>query len=758
MTLPISDRARRSSEGTQLVLNMILDVEGVTDKYGLLPILRFVRVGDDDLLIGDDWVIGGQARLPNQSTSIMFDGTTTSIAQKLDIDKGSGSSVSQVQVVMADLGEEITRLITPGEVIDDILGANASVWLGFGNDNFPGDYARIFRGIIDKVVSNAGRVTFQISHPDQKKRQDIFIKATANLDGSITDSQTTITLVGDLSGFMVPVLGPNGGYDTQIKYGVRIEDEIVWYTGISGQDLTGCTRGALVALDPLTLAKAHDDQQEVDAFIQLGAINCIDLALKIMLSGWGGPYQEGVAVKNFVKLGDSTEVPDAVFFQEVDVADEYGVVVGDYCTITGATLSPNNISNLQIDEIFQTDEGSYVVFSGADLVLETGSSAVISFRSQYDTFNAGASMQMHNKEVDITQHELIKRRFLSDPEYLFYIRDTITAKDFLEQQIYFPVAAYSLPRKSRASVGYHIGPLPDSDIKVLDDTNTVGADKLSISRSINQNFYNTIIYEYEETVRDEDEYLRGFVDSSGDSRTRIPGPGIKALEIPAKGIRDVLSGLNIAQNASSRRLRRYKFGAELIDGHQPTLGYSFNVEIGDILVVDLPSLQISDTKSGTRNGKPRLFEVINKTFNIKTGNVTLSLLDTAYSTTTRYCLMSPSSRIDTGSTATKLKLKRTGNSLFGPNEGGKWSRYLGIKVRVRSNDFTTRNAESTIESVSGNTVTLSSSLGFTPSENDTLTIANYDEITGKISDRIKLVYGFMRDSDFGDGTEQYQMI
>ena len=750
MALVLTPAAKRASESSNILPNLVLDIEGVPDKYGTVQILKYIKIGDPGLFIDGTWKIGGYAPLLDQETLVTFDGTSTSISQKLDIDKGSGASISQMSVALVDVDEKITQLITPGEVVTDMLGREATVWLGFSQNAFPEDYIRIFRGTIDEIGSTPGRVTFQISHPDQKKRQEIFIKAESKLNGAINPTQTTIALEST-DNFLYPIMGPDGLFDTSIKYGIRIEDEIIFYTGISGNDLTGCARGSLG-----TAGSSHADQQDLESFCQITG-NSMDLALKLMLSGWNGPYEESVVIQNFNILGDATVLPNSIFSLGYDVAAQYGVVAGDYITTTGASDGANNVALKQITEIVRTLEGSYIIVDGVSFVDEGSTTGVIDFRSRYDTFHPGAGLQMHNDEVDITEHERIKRFFLSSFEYDFYIRDNIKGKEFLEGEIYFPAAAYSIPRKAKSSIGYHIGPLPDSDIRAIDTSNVIAASKVSIKRSINRNFYNTVVYRYEEKVLEEDKFLRGYITTDGTSKTNIP-VGTKPLVISSKGMREVLSGNTLSVNAANRRLKRYKYSAEYIEGIQITYGSSYNLEIGDIVLLDVGDLKMSDTKSGTRDGKPRLFEVYNKTFDIKTGKVSLSMLDTAYSTASRYCLMSPSSKILAGSTSTVLKLRVTGNSIFGPNEGAKWSRYLNAAVRVRSNDFTTRNDLSTIQSVSGNTITLSTPLSFTPAAEDTLTVGHYNDMVGDSGDRIKLIYAFQENTLFDDGTIRYQMV
>ncbi len=638
----------------------------------------------------------------------------------------------------------LPELVSSGFDTVDILGRKCIISLGFTGTAWPQDYIKIFRGIIDSVVYGPSKVTFNLSHPDQKKRQDIFVKTDTVLNGSITNSDTTIT-VDSTTNFLSRVLGPDGTYDSSINYGIRIDDEIIFFTGKTGTTFTGCLRGQLG-----TTASSHDDNAQVDSFYQLTG-NGIDLALKVMFSSWQGPWVSNIQVKNIGLLADLTHIDNILFYEE-DIVSNYGVVVGDWVTISGAINGANDVTR-QVTDINVDDTGSYLTLNGALLIDEGNTTAVTSYRSQYDTLADG--LKLGGDEVDTLEHLRVQRLFLSSYDLDFYLKDTINGKTFLEEQIYFPGAAYSVPRKSKISIGFHTGPIPGTAPKIFTIDNTKKASTININRNINKNFYNTILYKYDELPL-EDKYLRGYINQDAQSLTDIP-IGTKALIVQSKGMREINGGQNIAALASSRRLKRYKRGAEYIQGFEVLYGDSFNSEIGDIVILDGASLKMLDTLTATYAGAPKLYEIINKTFDIKTGNVKLDLVNTNYSANSRYCLMSMSSRIESASSMTRFKLRKTGNSVFGNNEGAKWSRYLseGVAVRVCSDDFTTRNATSTIASVLGNTITLSTSLGFTPQPEDKMILDEYNNC----SSLLHLIYGFMTDSaTFDDGSQQYQML
>ena len=748
MSFKLTERAQIASEKIDKHPSLILVIDGVEKKYGSAKILKLIKIGDEDLLIGDDWVIGGFRPLKNQLTCISMEDSSNSIKQQLDIDKGRGSSISSLEIALIDFKNQITELITPGEVVDDILGRKAKLYLGFAdNTNFPDDFIIIFRGIIDNINSEAGVVKLNLAHPDQKKRQLLYSKKETQLNGAISNSDTTLTVDSTLD-FLLRVNGPSGSPDTSFTSYIRIDNEIIKYTGKTGTTFTGCTRGALS-----TIASSHSDNSRVDSFYTLEG-NAIDLALKMMLSGWQGYFQTGVDITNFNVIGDSTVVSNSMFFSGINVEYEYGVVVGDYLTTTGATNGANNVSMKTISQIEIDDYGTYIVVNGVSFVNEASTSATVSFRSQYDSLPSG--LKMSCDEVDVAEHERIKTLFLSSFDYKFYLKDSIEdAQEFLEQQIYKPAGAYSLPRKARASLGYFIGPIPSVSSKLLDESNITNPNKLKIRRSTNKNFFNTIVYKFEVDPL-EDKYLRGVFTQSTVSLGQIP-IGTKPLVIQADGMREDLVGVARATSASNRRLDRFKFGAEFLEGVNINYEFGFNLEVGDIVLLDGSQLSLSDTETGTRGKATKMFEIVNKSLSFKTGNVVLDLVDTGFAGSSRYATIAPSSKIKSGISSTQFIIEQYYKSPYGVNEYKKWERYDHCRVKVVSPDFTTRFAQSYIQSISGNTITLNASLGFTPQPGDMMTLADYD--FAGVTDQIKLLYTHMHDTpNFGDSSELYVML
>lgn len=748
MALELTETASQLLSQTNITPQIVMQIDGVDTLYGAVEILEIWRIGDAGRDLGDpDLFIGGQVAVDDQESLISWSGgTSNTISQVLNVDKGTNESISTIKVALIDKGLKATELITPGQVVEDLLGRRAKIWLGEANSSWKDDYIIIFRGIIDDIDAKSGIVTLNLAQGANQNRTT-FLPAETELDGAISDSDTTIT-VDSTTDFLSPFTNLGGSVDETLKLYLRIDDEIMRYEGTTATTFTSVTRGELG-----TTAAAHSNDAQVVSFYRLTG-NAVDLALKFMLSGQTDPYIEDFSVASFQVISASLNVPNAIFLADFDVEREFNIQVGDFVTTTGATNGANNVTDRVITEVTLSDIGYYIVVDGASLVDESTTSATISFNSQFDTFGPGAGLGLKPEEVDIDEYQSIKSKFLSSAEYDFFIKEEIDdGKAFISEQFLNPVSAFAIPRKAKASIGYNIGPIPGSRIKTLNDTNVIDPSKVSVKRTLNKNFANTVTYKFEEDALEDDQFNRGEVFIDATSLSRID-TGNKQLLIESKGLRDLLSATNTAQIAATRRLKRYRFAAELISKIKTTFGAGFDIEIGDKVIVDLSSLQMSDIKSGTRSGEPRLFEAVNKTINLRTGSIEFSLLDTNFDLDARYALIGPSSSIKLGVSGTSFVINPTFNTdRFGTAEWKKWLSFAGTEVVVRSEDYSVQG-RALLNQVSSNTITVQSDLGFTPLAGYVMEAGDYDNQT----DDVKLVYGFQSDgdNDFADGKVSYK--
>jgi hypothetical protein len=756
MGISITTQAKSALKQTAKEPNIVLEIEGLNTVFGASLIQQYVRIGgtyeepgpgDPVPEIGDPetndlaFYIGGFNLVEDQDDIITFEETSTSIRSSLQIDKGEGSSISALNIALMDDGY-VTRLLTPGEILDDLLQRRCKVYMGFTGTAWPEDYITIFRGVITDVMSSAGKSVLQLNHPDEKKRSNIFKLAETNLFSAIDSSQTSSITLANSTNFLTRILGPDGSYDSSFLSYVRIDDEIIQYTGISSNVLTGVTRGALG-----TTASSHAEDAPVSSYYRLKG-NGVYLALKLMLSGWNGPYLEEVDVDG-VNISGAERVENALFFKDIDVTEKYGLTEGDYVSLVNDFLPANDFTDKRVSAIIKSTLGDFVQIEGVTLTDDNGKYSQASFRSQFDTLPDG--LKMYGDEVDIAEHLRIYRLFLSSVEYDFYLKEGIeNAREFLDQYVYSPMAAYSIPRKSRSSLGYHIGPIPGQDIATFNDTNVKNPSKVKIRRSTSKQFYNEVIYRWDEDPL-EDKYYSGYIAISQNSKNRIPG-GNKSLFVEAKGLRSENLANNIAQEQTSRRLKRYEYGAEAIT-FDAFLDDSFGVEIGDIIIFDGTKLKLPDSKTGAVGMAPRFFEIQNKEFQIKTGDVRFEAVDTNFSGAARYGLISPASIVKSGISTTSFVIESSFASRFGAFEYRKWQSLVGCQIQVRNADFSTVLL-STLTSASSNTIQVSPAFSSVPTDGMVMELATYNTAT----DNAKLVYVFMSDDDFDDGKTPFDQL
>lgn len=813
MAYTATDRALIAASQKSKTPNLIFVIDGAPRTYAVL-IPKTPLTYDSGYFYDDpELFYDGLVDLQDVDDYISLTGTSDTVQQQLEPDKGAASSTGTMNVKLVDFNNEITRLITPGLVLPDVLYRNAKLLLGFSDTVYPTDYIELFNGKITALKSEPGSVTFTVSHPDEIKRSDIFVRADTTLTQNLNFRSSTIQdlfyrtrsdVVGivDVTYVNNPGMGNNANVSVvgnsisiQIETGVttakklkqkieaheeanqlvavivtgtptntqiiqsqtflnsdttihiddasqflspvddvfftyaRIEDEIIQYTGIDlvAKTLTGCTREALN-----TLGASHDINKEVFSFYKLGDAtfdngNSVDLALYVLLSGAPSPYVENVDIESFVHIDDTISVANAIYFQGVDAKARYGLTAGSSTiTVTGAASGANNITDREILSIVVGDNGTYVVVDGAALVSESASSAVASFKTVYNILPDGAGLVPY--QVDVDQFESIKATFASSiARQELYIKDTTNSKDFVNKKIFLPSSLYSLPRKGRVSLGITTPSLYGEQTKVLTMDEVKKPSQIDLNRSIQKNFYNAIVYKYNEDSL-EDTFLSSKVRLSGDSVTRIDAP-TKAFKIEAGGIRPGTDTTSLLDINARRFLQRYQYGAESIP-IEVTMEVGWTMEVGDSVIISDPDLQISNTKTGDRSLTAVMYEITNKSYNWRTGQIKLELTNTSFGIDVRYGTWSPSSLIGTGSTTSSVVITDSFGTESPRIEKDKWDNYIGKQVRVHSADYSVSGL-SFIDSFDPNDpykMILNPALSFSPSSGYLVNIPSYDNL------------------------------
>lgn len=191
MAFSLTEGAKDKQNFIKQEPSLVLEIDGYSKVFGMHKLVKYTRIGGTGLYIDGTWEIGSTYVDKTVQDWISLDGTTSTISQQLLQDKGGTSSITSFQISLIDFNELVTALISPNVVLDDILGKEAFVYLGYKDTLFPQDYILLFNGIIDEVESS-GMIKLNIANPEQKKRQDIFVSAETSLSQDFEYRSETI--------------------------------------------------------------------------------------------------------------------------------------------------------------------------------------------------------------------------------------------------------------------------------------------------------------------------------------------------------------------------------------------------------------------------------------------------------------------------------------------------------------------------------------------------------------------------------------
>lgn len=695
VTATSSYRARNTEQTKQIVI--AVKVAGLDDVLVNTAVSTPLAYGGG-AIYGDAGVVYGGTTYGQGPDSVAIfrqilsvEKSSMQIAQKLEPEQGR-ASVSTLSLAFIDKNQFMTQLISPGILIPDILGCAVEVFLGYQGLTYPDDYLRVFRGYVSNYSSQAGLVTLQLSDPNSRRRQQIFTNAKTTLSQPIaaTGDVSTINVVGT-GDFYTPILGPNGTTDLGVEFFVQIDDEFFSYTDAASASFTGSVRGQLGSA-----FEAHDGPSgsnlgaDVTGYIQL-TDHCIDMALKLMLSGWNGPYETNVPITAF------GEVPGVGFVENmivlppnVDAVMDYGLSAGDYITSTGAT---NGANDQTVTVVGFTNIGGQMnrgIRTSGTFVSEDASPAALAFRSQFDTYPVDAGMKLSPKDVDVAGHLAIKQTFLgsSDYSYRFLIGSANSSgKTFIESQIYLPYGLYSLTKRGLLAVGLTKPPVGGATLPVLTQDNVLNPESIVVTRGTNnRKFFNEIDVSYDLDT-DGQTYGSNFFFINSDSLEIISAGTPTVLPIQSDGARSEFNAEDILTKQARLLLTRYGSGAVQITC-KVNWGIGNLIEAGDIVAVqDFGGLQISNLLTGERGLGIQLFEVQDRKLDIATGNIQLQLISgVGGSPSDRYGVISPSSLISSATT-TQITIEDSFGAVFPGAEGDKWTSYIGQRVIIHNEDY-----------------------------------------------------------------------
>lgn len=727
MGIELSATAELLLDKTNKRPNLILEIDGAPNIYSAIVTLELPRFDMTPVLYFDDpdLFFDKGIEMSNSRQLISLSGSGSKIQNQLDRDKAATSSISNLNIELIDKDGQISTLVSPRQTFTDILNRSCTVYLNFEGGLHPEDSIVIHRGSITRVKNNAASSLIQISHPERKKRQKIFIPASTKLTAQALVGDTTIT-VASTTEFL------NQSVADGLKSYIRVGDEYIRYTATTATEFTGCTRGQLGST-----SAQHEIGDSANSIYRFEN-PAINLALKLMMSGCGA-WGESDAL--YFGAYSPTELdPTILFFNHFNIQKKVGFVVGDFVSVTGAT-DPANNSIFEILDYGTTDNGSWLQVTGS-FVTELSTTATCTFTSQFDVYPDG--MGMNGNEVDVERHLLIADRFVSSiPDMDFRLDKEIT-QEFISKELFLPSNIYSIPREAKASLGITAPPIADERSLFLDSTNIVNASSIAPERGLNEFFYNSIVYKYNYDTL-EDRFLKGYVEYSADSYNRFELTGEKignqSLVIESKGLRDD-AGTNIIVSLNAKNtLSIFEFAPEVIPDVKVMSREGIKLEVGDVVAFGDPALKVLNVESGSRDGDVKLYEVINKSLDIKTAEVVITLLQTSFDSQGRYGLVAPSTKISSGSTTTKIYFKLGYYATTINNERKKWTDFIGEQIRITNADYSFDETVTLVSlSETEPNVMNVTALSSAPLEDYVIDLADYDDTSSLLQTKQKLIY------------------
>ncbi len=644
---------------------IVLDIEGVDTIYAAQPLFKTLNWDDINASWDDNLNWDGSIADPNSVDWISLNGTTTNITQQIRPDKGASSSVSTVNVAIVDVDGKVSKALS-FDAITEILGKKATFAIGFFNEAavYPEDYQAVFRGVVVDFYTESGVVMVSLASSESLKRQVFLEKFQGELTADIDNSQTTI-----------PVNDTVGIYATQdaLTTYIRIEDELMQVLSFTATSIE------VIRAQLNTVANAHEIT-EFETFYRLQG-KPLDLALKIMLSEDGNEYFISDDVPksvNFVSITES--LSNSIIFDYYDIQEKTGLVIGD--TIKLDTAS--NTGTYTIRSFGQLETGDSFIETFETLLTENEYLGTFEYKSKYNVLPTG--LGMISNEVDIEEFENIDSSFGSNfVDYDFYIKDSIDDAQKYIDEMFFAQGLYAIPRKARSSVKFVVPPFSSAILPPIDNDAITNITKIKQRRSIHKYLYNTYVWRFNQDSI-EDKFLTGKVVVNNDSIQRIRA-GKKQLKIESTGLRNNVETLNLVNNLSQRFIDKYSLAPTYFEGVELSYKVGYSIEVGDVVEAFPVETKTKDLRTGS-NQTAKLYEVTNKSLNVKNGKIKISLLSSSFEIEARYVVVAPSSKVVSGSTSSKIIIAPINDLGRFSTNTEQWEVFRGKRIRIRSLDYT----------------------------------------------------------------------
>ncbi|MEM4359737.1 MAG: hypothetical protein QXT45_04355 [Candidatus Bilamarchaeaceae archaeon] len=563
------------------------------------------------------------------------------------------------------------------------------------------------------VTFPTGTTAGQIRRAISDNQQAQVLVEVKDIDSSVVQTSQSPTILGktkfvaveDVSGLVV-------SHMPEFETFININDEILKVLSIDPTNKTieidETTRGLFNSFRGVTA----NEGDTVSSFYVLRG-DPIDLFLRLVLSR---QQNKPIPVTAYGVVTGIGIIQNAVEIATDDVYRDYGIVVGDVCSLGSI------FSNRRVMFVGKTRQlKSYIIVDGPDIGIDATYTGSLVFNSQFDTLPIGAGSPSYL--VDVKRFIEIRENIIAQLPYMeFYVKDDFNLKEFSERELFFPSQLFLCPRNGKISVSVQ-RPFGFDDLPSIDSRVFIEPERVVVNRSLNEFYYNTISLYYDRDSID-DEFL-SVVHTIDTDSVQIYRKNILPLIIESLGIRSQLVSSFFLKRMPKLLLERYRFGAIHFE-LSLTITDGLQFQIGDVVLFNgsdlyFPSFEDEDYTLGVG-----YYQIINR--ELMEDRVKIRLVSTQFRNDVRYTTFAPSSEI---LEQIDSKTLRIANS-FGYNkfESEKWSRYLDERIIIHDFDrqFVHLNRIASVEQP--DTIVLYDVLPTLPNTTLWIEPADYDGPTG----------------------------
>ncbi|MDH4274624.1 MAG: hypothetical protein OEW08_06270, partial [Gammaproteobacteria bacterium] len=182
-------------------------------------------------------------------------------SQRLNPDQAR-AEIGAFNIDVTDKGRAITTLMFAKlGAGDGLKGKRVRVYVGYQGLAWA-EYVLVGTQIVQGIAYDRGLYTFSCADVLRETRKDIFDLKTTKITATITATMDVIAVIST-TGFETVAHGVSYSDAPSATVGyLRIDDEIIRYTGKTANTFTGCVRGALntLAVDHVVSAGASNDR------------------------------------------------------------------------------------------------------------------------------------------------------------------------------------------------------------------------------------------------------------------------------------------------------------------------------------------------------------------------------------------------------------------------------------------------------------------------------------------------------------------